>query len=235
MIDLVTTPDGSLVAMVHCNNCTSDINAWVKIFREFQEWMGMPVIDMGQLYTQLFNIALQGDPDCGGILSYNYISGEPVTGLADGRPLFVRSANDKFTLANFMRAHLYGAISVLKFGNDILLKEEKVRVDRITGHGGYFTTPGVGQRMLAAALNSPISTMETAGEGGAWGIALLAAYLVRNPDNLSLADYLDQVVFAGNTGVEVSPTPEEVAGFNAYLENYKAGLPIEQIAVQVKK
>ncbi len=235
MIDLVTTPDGSLVAMVHCNNCTSDINAWVKIFREFQEWMGMPVIDMGQLYTQLFNIALQGDPDCGGILSYNYISGEPVTGLADGRPLFVRSANDKFTLANFMRAHLYGAISVLKFGNDILLKEEKVRVDRITGHGGYFTTPGVGQRMLAAALNSPISTMETAGEGGAWGIALLAAYLVRNPDNLSLADYLDQVVFAGNTGVEVSPTPEDVAGFNAYLENYKAGLPIEQIAVQVKK
>ena len=235
VIDMVTTPDGSLVAMVHCNNCTSDINAWVKIFREFQEWMGIPVVDMNQLYTQLFNVALQGDPDCGGILSYNYISGEPVTGLADGRPLFVRSANDKFTLANFMRAHLYGAISVLKFGNDILLKEEKVQVDRITGHGGYFSTPGVGQRMLAAALNSPISVMETAGEGGAWGIALLASYLVRNTDKLSLADYLDQVVFAGNAGVEISPTPEEVAGFNAYLENYKAGLPIEQAAVQSKK
>jgi len=234
VIDMVTTPDGSLVAMVHCNNCTSDINAWVKIFREFQELMGVPV-DMNQLYTRLFNVALQGDADCGGILSYNYISGEPVTGLSDGRPLFVRSANDKFSLANFMRAHLYGAISVLKFGNDILLKEEKIRVDRITGHGGYFTTPGVGQRMLAAALNSPISVMETAGEGGAWGIALLASYLVRNTGKLTLADYLDQVVFAGNAGVEVSPTPEEVAGFNTYLENYKAGLPIEQTAVQSKK
>ena len=144
MIDMVTTPDGSLVAMVHCNNCTSDINAWVKIFKEFQELMGMPV-DMNQLYTNLFNVATKGDADCGGILSYNYVSGEPVTGLADGRPLFVRSANDKFSLANFMRAHLYGAIGVLKIGNDILLKEEKVKVDRITGHGGYFTTPGVGQ------------------------------------------------------------------------------------------
>ena len=234
MIDMVTTPDGSLVAMVHCNNCTSDINAWVKIFKEFQELMGMPV-DMNQLYTNLFNIATKGDADCGGILSYNYVSGEPVTGLADGRPLFVRSANDKFNLANFMRAHLYGAIGVLKIGNDILLKEEKVQVDRITGHGGYFTTKGVGQKMLAAALNSPISVMETAGEGGAWGIALLAAYAVNNDKNLSLADYLDQVVFAGNAGEEIKPTPEDVAGFNAYIENYKAGLAIEQAAVDNKK
>ena len=234
MIDMVTTPDGSLVAMVHCNNCTSDINAWVKIFKEFQELMGMPV-DMNQLYTNLFNIATKGDADCGGILSYNYVSGEPVTGLADGRPLFVRSANDKFTLANFMRAHLYGAIGVLKIGNDILLKEEKVKVDRITGHGGYFTTKGVGQKMLAAALNSPISVMETAGEGGAWGIALLAAYAVCKNKELSLADYLDQVVFAGNEGEEIKPTPEDVAGFNAYIENYKAGLAIEQAAVDNKK
>jgi len=234
MIDMVTTPDGSLVAMVHCNNCTSDINAWVKIFKEFQELMGMPV-DMNQLYTNLFNIATKGDADCGGILSYNYVSGEPVTGLADGRPLFVRSANDKFSLANFMRAHLYGAIGVLKIGNDILLKEEKVKVDRITGHGGYFTTKGVGQKMLAAALNSPISVMETAGEGGAWGIALLAAYAVSKNKELSLADYLDQVVFAGNEGEEIKPTPEDVAGFNAYIENYKAGLAIEQAAVDNKK
>ncbi len=234
MIDMVTTPDGSLVAMVHCNNCTSDINAWVKIFKEFQELMGMPV-DMNQLYTNLFNIATKGDADCGGILSYNYVSGEPVTGLADGRPLFVRSANDKFSLANFMRAHLYGAIGVLKIGNDILLKEEKVKVDRITGHGGYFTTKGVGQKMLAAALNSPISVMETAGEGGAWGIALLAAYAVCKNKELSLADYLDQVVFAGNEGEEIKPTPEDVAGFNAYIENYKAGLAIEQAAVDNKK
>ena len=234
MIDMVTTPDGSLVAMVHCNNCTSDINAWVKIFKEFRELMGMPV-DMNQLYTNLFNVATKGDADCGGILSYNYVSGEPVTGLADGRPLFVRSANDKFSLANFMRAHLYGAIGVLKIGNDILLKEEKVKVDRITGHGGYFTTPGVGQKMLAAALNSPISVMETAGEGGAWGIALLAAYAVNNDRKLSLPDYLDLVVFAGNAGTEIAPTPEDVAGFNAYIENYKKGLAIEQAAVENKK
>lgn len=234
MIDMVTTPDGSLVAMVHCNNCTSDINAWVKIFKEFQELMGMPV-DMNQLYTNLFNVATKGDADCGGILSYNYVSGEPVTGLADGRPLFVRSANDKFSLANFMRAHLYGAIGVLKIGNDILLKEEKVKVDRITGHGGYFTTPDVGQKMLAAALNSPISVMETAGEGGAWGIALLAAYAVNNDRKLSLPDYLDLVVFAGNAGTEIAPTPEDVAGFNAYIENYKKGLAIEQAAVENKK
>ena len=232
VIDIVTTPDGNPVAMVHCNNCTSDINAWVKIFKEFQELMGMPV-DMNQLYTNLFNVATKGDADCGGILSYNYVSGEPVTGLADGRPLFVRSANDKFSLANFMRAHLYGAIGVLKIGNDILLKEEKVKVDRITGHGGYFTTPGVGQKMLAAALNSPISVMETAGEGGAWGIALLAAYAVNS--KLSLPDYLDLVVFAGNAGTEIAPTPEDVVGFNAYIENYKKGLAIEQAAVENKQ
>ena len=233
-IDMVTTPDGSLVAMVHCNNCTSDINAWVNIFKEYQELLGVPV-DMGEIYTKLFNKALEGAADCGGLMSYNYVSGEPVTGLADGRPLFVRSANDKFNLANFMRAHLYGAIGVLKLGNDILLKEEQVKVDRITGHGGYFTTKGVGQRMLAAALNSPISVMETAGEGGAWGIALLASYVVNNAKKQNLADWRDEKVFAGNAGVEVAPTPEEVAGFNAYIENYKACLPIEEAAVVSKK
>lgn len=234
MIDQVTTPDGSLVAMVHCNNCTSDINAWVKIFKEYADLLGVKQ-DTNTLYTKLFELALQGDTDCGGILSFNYVSGEPVTGLTDGRPLFIRSANDKFNLANFMRAHLYGAISVLKFGNDILLKQENVQVDRITGHGGYFTTKGVGQRMLAAALNSPISVMETAGEGGAWGIALLAGFMVNNPSGLSLADYLEEVVFAGNSGTSITPTPDEVEGFNRYLENYKAALPIEQAAVENKK
>ncbi len=234
MIDMVTTPDGSLVAMVHCNNCTSDINAWVKMFKEYAEMLGIKQ-NTNELYTNLFNTALKGDPDCGGIISYNYISGEPVTGLEDGRPFFVRSANDKFNLANFMRAHLYGAIGVLKLGNDILLNEEMVRVDRIMGHGGYFTTPIVGQRMLAAALNTPISVMETAGEGGAWGIALLAAYVVNNPENRNLADWLEEVVFAGNTGSEVAPTPEDVAGFNRYIENYKACLGIEQAAVKCKK
>ena len=207
MIDMVTTPDGSLVAMVHCNNCTSDINAWVGLFKEYQQLLGVKV-DMNELYGKLFNEALKGDTDCGGLMAYNYVSGEPVTGL--------------------------GAIGVLKIGNDILLKEEKIKVDRITGHGGYFKTPGVGQRMLAAALNSPISVMETAGEGGAWGIALLAGYLI-NKNGKNLADYLEDVVFAGNTGVSIAPTAEDVAGFEKYIENYKACLPVEQAAVDCKK
>jgi sugar (pentulose or hexulose) kinase len=234
MIDMVTTPDGSLVAMVHCNNCTSDLNAWVGLFRQYQELLGVPV-DMNEVFGKLYNNALTGDADCGGLIAYNYISGEPVTGLSEGRPMVVRSANDKFNLANFMRAHLYGSVAVLKIGNDVLFNEEKIKVDRITGHGGLFKTKGVGQRVLAAALNSPISVMETAGEGGAWGIALLAAYVVNNPKGLNLADYLDQVVFAGNEGVEIKPTEEDVAGFNAYIERYKAGLAIEQSAVDHKK
>lgn len=233
MIDMVTTPDGSLVAMVHCNNCTSDLNAWVNLFKEYQELLGIPV-DMDEIYSKLYNIALTGDADCGGLLSYNYFSGEPVTGLAEGRPLFVRSANDNFNLANFMRTHLYASVGVLKIGNDILFNEEKVKVDRITGHGGLFRTQGVGQRVLAAAINSPISVMETAGEGGAWGIALLGSYLVNNAKGQSLADFLDESVFIGNAGIEISPTPEDVAGFNTYIERYKAGLPIEEAAVKFK-
>ena len=233
MIDMVTTPDGSLVAMVHCNNCTSDLNAWVNLFKEYQELLGIPV-DMNEIYSKLYNIALTGDADCGGLLSYNYISGEPVTGLAEGRPLFVRSANDKFNLANFMRSHLYASVGVLKIGNEILFNEEKIKVDRITGHGGLFKTKGVGQRILAAAINSPISVMETAGEGGAWGIALLGSYLVNNEKKQSLADFLDEKVFVGDAGIEVSPTAEDVAGFNTYIENYKAGLPIEEAAVKFK-
>ena len=201
MIDMVTTPDGSLVAMVHCNNCTSDLNAWVNLFKEYQELLGIPV-NMDEIYSKLYNIALTGDTDCGGLLSYNYISGEPVTGLADGRPLFVRSANDKFNLANFMRTHLYASVGVLKIGNDILFNEEKIKVDRITGHGGLFKTKGVGQRILAAAINSPISVMETAGEGGAWGIALLGSYLVNNEKKQSLADFLEDKVFAGDAGID---------------------------------
>ncbi len=232
-IDMVTTPDGSPVAMVHCNNCTSDLNAWVGLFRQYQELLGVPV-DTNELYGRLFNVALQGDADCGGLLSYNYISGEPVAGLTDGRPLFVRSAGDRFNLANFMRSHLYAAIGVLKMGNDILTKEEHVQVERITGHGGYFKTAGVGQRFLAAALDSPISVMETAGEGGAWGIALLADYLANNEKHLTLPDYLESEVFAGQTGTQIEATPEEVAGFNAYLENYKRGLAMEHTAVTCK-
>ena len=233
MIDIVTTPDGSPVAMVHCNNCTSDINAWANIFREYEELLGIKP-DMGQIFTRLFKAAIKGDSDCGGLISYNYFSGEPVTGLEEGRPMLVRSANDKFTLANFMRSNLYAAVGVLKIGNDILFNEEHIKVDKITGHGGFFTTPEVGQRVLAAALNSPISVMKTAGEGGPWGIALLASYLVNNTDHLSLADYLDKKVFAGNTGTEIAPSAEDVAGFNAFMESYKRGLEIEKTAVKYK-
>ncbi len=233
MIDMVTTPDGSLVAMVHCNNCTSDLNAWVSLFKEYQELLGIPV-DMNKLFETLYNHALTGNTDCGGLLSYNYISGEPVTGLAEGRPMFIRSANDTFNLANFMRAHLYGAVGVLKIGNDILFNEEKIKVDRITGHGGLFKTKSVGQRVLAAALNSPISVMKTAGEGGAWGIALLGSYLIHKNEQQSLADFLEEKVFAGESGIEITPTAEEVAGFERYIENYKSALPIEEAAVKFK-
>ena len=234
MIDMVTTPDGSLVAMVHCNNCTSDLNAWVGLFREYTELLGVPV-DMNEIFGKLYTNALNGDPDCGGLMSYHYFSGEPITGLAEGRPMFVRSVNDRFNLANFMRANIHAAVAVLKIGNDILFNEEKIKVDRITGHGGLFKTKGVGQRILAAALNSPISVMETAGEGGAWGMALLAGYLVNNTDERSLADYLEMNVFNGNTGVSIDPIEEEVAGFNSYIENYNRCLGIEKAAVEFKK
>ena len=233
MIDMVTTPDGSLVAMVHCNNCTSELNNWVRMFRDYEGLIGK-IQEKHMVYRVLYTHALLGDPDCGGLVAYNYISGEPVTGLAEGRPMILRSPDDNFTLANVMRAELYSSIVVLKIGNDILLKEEKINVDRITGHGGLFKTKGVGQRFLAAALNTPISVMETAGEGGAWGIALLAAFLCRNPQKLSLADYLDQVVFAGNRGTSEAPIAEDVEGFEKYTENYKRCLPVEQSAVDHK-
>ena len=233
VIDMVTTPDGSPVAMVHCNNCTSDLNGWVGLFREYQELLGVPV-DMFQIFTRLFSAADKGDPDCGGLLSYNYVSGEPVTGFADGRPLFVRSANDKFNLSNFMRSILYATVGVLKVGNDVLFGQEHVKVDRITGHGGLFKATNVGQKILAAALNSPISVMETAGEGGAWGIALLAAFAVNNPAKLSLADWLEKEVFAGNTGVSVDPDPAAVKGFDEYIKKYITALPVEAAAVTYK-
>ena len=220
--------------MSHANNGTSDLNAWVNLFKEYQQLLGIPV-DMNEVFGKLYNHALEGDADCGGLISYNYISGEPVTGLAEGRPLFVRSANDKFNLANFMRANLYASVGVLKIGNDILFNQEKIKVDRITGHGGLFKTKGVGQRILAAAINSPISVMETAGEGGAWGIALLASYLVKKAYNESLADFLDNNVFAGNTGIEIAPTPEDVEGFNKYIKEYQSCLSIEKEATIVKK
>lgn len=230
-IDLVTTPDGSLVAMVHCNNCTSDLNAWVNLFKEYSEVMGMKV-DMNELYGNLYRKALEGDDDCGGLLAYNYFSGEHVTGFNEGRPMFVRKPDAKFNLANFMRVHLFTSLGALKTGFDILFTEEKVQVDEILGHGGLFKTKGVGQSILAAAMNAPVSVMETAGEGGAWGIALLASYMINKGADESLAAFLDSKVFAGQKGEKMEPKANDVKGFNEFMKVYSAGLAIERAAVE---
>ena len=232
-LDLVTTPSGDLVAMAHCNDCTSDLNAWVNIFKEFCESMGVPV-DMNKLFGTLYNKALEGDDDCGGLLAYNYFSGEHITGFEEGRPLFVRKPDSKFNLANFMRVNLFASLGVLKTGLDILFKEEGVKADRILGHGGLFKTKGVGQSILAAAVNAPVSVMETAGEGGAWGMALLASYMLNKGDD-ALEAFLDNKVFAGMKSETIEPNPKDVAGFDAFIQRYKAGLPIERAAVDSLK
>lgn len=229
-LDLVTTPDGSLVAMVHCNNCTSDLNAWVNIFKEFYEEMGQKA-DMNELYGTLYRKALEGEADCGGLLSYGYFSGEHVTGFEEGRPLFVRMPDAKFNLANFMRVNLFTALGAIKIGMDILFKEEKVTLDELLGHGGLFKTEGVGQRVVAAAVNVPVSVMKTAGEGGAWGIAVLANYMKEKGDGESLGDYLNDKVFAGEESVRVEPDAKDVAGFERFIERYRKGLAIERAAV----
>ncbi|MEE1443554.1 MAG: FGGY-family carbohydrate kinase [Blautia sp.] len=230
-IDLVTTPTGNLVAMVHCNNCTSDLNAWVNLFKEFAEAMGMKV-DMNQLFGTLYGKAMEGDADCGGLLAYNYFSGEHITGFEEGRPMVVRTPESKFNLANFMRVNLFTALGALKTGMDILLKEEGVKLDKILGHGGLFKTKGVGQNLLAGAINTPVSVMETAGEGGAWGIAVLASYLVNKEEGESLEDYLNNKVFAGQEGEEVLPDERDVQGFDEFMVRYKEGLAIERAAVE---
>lgn len=230
-IDLVTTPDGSLVAMVHCNNCTSDLNAWVGIFKEFAESMGMKV-DMNELFGTLYRKALEGDADCGGLLAYNYFSGEHITGFEEGRPLFVRTPSDHFNLANFMRVHLFTALGALKTGLDILLKEEGVQVDEMFGHGGLFKTKGVGQRIMAAAINASVSVMETAGEGGAWGMALLASYMLHQEEGETLSAFLEKKVFAGQEGTKEAPHKEDVEGFDKFMERYAKGLAIERAAVE---
>lgn len=230
-IDLVTTPTGNLVAMVHCNNCTSDLNAWVNLFKEFAEAIGMKV-DMNQLFGTLYGKAMEGDADCGGLLAYNYFSGEHITGFEEGRPMFVRTPESKFNLANFMRVNLFTSLGALKTGMDILLKEEGVKLDKILGHGGLFKTKGVGQNLLAGAINTPVSVMETAGEGGAWGIAVLASYLVNKEEGESLEDYLNNKVFAGQEGEEVQPDERDVQGFDEFMVRYKEGLAIERAAVE---
>lgn len=229
-IDMVTTPDGSPVGMVHANNCSSDLNAWMGLFREFSEAMGYGA-DSGKLFSVLLNKALEADPDAGGLMSYGYLSGENITGMEQGRPLFVRSPESNFNLANFMRTHLFTAFGALKLGMDILTENEKVAIDSILGHGGLFKTPVVGQKALAAALNVPISVMSTAGEGGAWGMALLASYMTNKDQGENLANFLGEKVFKDVAGEEIAPDPADVAGFETFIKRYQAGLAIEQAAV----
>ena len=233
-IDLVTTPVGDLVGMVHCNNCTSDINGWVNMFGEFAALAGVE-IPKWKLYDMLYFESEKGDKDCGGLLAYNYVSNEHVTKVEKGRPLFVRTAEGKFNLANFMRTHLYAAFGALKVGCDIMLKEEGVKLDRITGHGGLFKTERVGQSYLAAAINAPVTVMKTAGEGGAWGMAILANYLITKKDGEPLDEYLDERVFAGQEGVTLAPDPENVAGFEEFGKRYVEGLPIVREATRSLK
>ena len=228
-IDMVTTPSGKPVAMVHCNNCTSDMNAWVNVFSETLQLMGCQA-DMGELFTRLYQKSLEGDADCGGVTVYNYLSGEPVTGFDEGRPVMVRSHEKPFTLANFLRAQLYSTLASLAAGM-VILERENVTIDRLMGHGGLFKTPVVGQKYLAAATNSAVWVMETAGEGGPYGMALLAAYL-KDGNGATLEDFLAEKVFAGTPGTVLEPEAGDVAGFKAYLDRFLAGLPVERAAVE---
>lgn len=231
-IDMVTTPTGKPVAMVHSNNCTSDLNAWVDLFQEFAETLGIEV-SQGRLFELLYQQALLGEADGGGLLAYNYLSGEHITHLEEGRPMFVRTPESRFTLPNFMRVHLFSALGALKIGLDILFEQEQVKIDQVLGHGGFFKTEEVGQKIMAAAMNVPVSVMETAGEGGAWGIALLAAYMLYRTDDEPLEAYLSSKVFAGEKGTTIAPDPGDVAGFAAFMERYKEGLVLERVAVDV--
>ena len=228
-IDMVTTPDGSLVAMVHANNCTSDLNAWVGLCREVLQNFGVNADD-GDLYKVLYTKALEGDPDCGGLLSYGFLSGENIMECQEGRPMFLRMPDADFTLANFMRSHLYASFGALKVGMDLLLQKEKISIDTIYGHGGIFKTKGVAQNFLAAAIQTPVSVMETAGEGGPWGMALLAAYLVRKEEKEPLEEYLAQQVFADAKGSSVEPNPADIEGFEVYIERFKKGIRAQQVA-----
>jgi sugar (pentulose or hexulose) kinase len=229
-IDMVTTPAGKPVAMVHSNNCTSDLNAWVEVFQEFTQVLGVE-INQSKLFEILYQQALKGDADGGGLLAYNYFSGEHITHLEEGRPLFVRTPTSRFTLPNFMRVHLFSSLGALKIGLGILFDQEQVKIDKILGHGGFFKTKGVGQKIMAAAMNVPVSVMETAGEGGAWGIALLAAYMFHKTGGETLDAFLSNKVFAGENGMTIAPDPADVEGFTAFMERYKKGLVIERAAV----
>lgn len=229
-IDMVTTPSGRPVAMVHCNNCTNDSNAWVSVLREAANLFGAAP-SAGELYTKLYEKSLEGDADCGGVLVCNYMAGEGITHLDEGRPLVARRPDARFTLANFFRATLYATMATLKLGMDIL-SGEHVAIDRLMGHGGLFKTPNVGQRYLAAACGAPVTCMKTAGEGGPYGMALLASYMMRKADGQSLEDYLNEAVFSHAESTTLAPDPADAAGFGAYIAQYKKLLAVEALATQ---
>ncbi|MGN0552570.1 MAG: xylulokinase [Oscillospiraceae bacterium] len=231
-IDMVTTPDGAPVAMVHCNNCCSELDAWVKMFGEFAEITGNK-LDKSALYETLYRNAMTGDADCGGVTSFNYLSGEPVTDTDSGRPMYFRMPDGKMNLANFFRAQIYSAFATLKLGMDILFEKEQVKADQFTGHGGLFKVNGAAQQILADALDTPVSVMETAGEGGAWGMALLAAYMIKGSGK-TLADWLDGEVFAGMKKLIACPESSGKDGFNEYMKRYKAALGAERMLGEVK-
>jgi len=230
-IDMVTTPTGSPVAMVHCNNCTSDFDAWVKVFGEAATRLGAQ-FSTTQLYDVMYSAALEGDKNGGGIVSCNYISGEHLTGFHEGRPLVVRRTDSTFTLPNFTRTLLFSAMATLKIGMDILIDNEDVKIRELLGHGGLFKTKLAGQTLMAGALNTPVAVMESAGEGGAWGIALLAAYANQHSKNESLEDFLDNKVFADSARTCIRPDAADVSGFEEYLRSYKAVLAVERAAVE---
>lgn len=230
-IDMVTTPAGLPVAMVHCNNCTSDINAWVGLFYEFAKAVGSS-ITKSELFSMLFKKALEGSHDGGGIVSFNYYSGEGVTDFDEGRPLIIRQPDSRLTLADFMRTQLMSALATLKIGMDILTERENVKIDKLYGHGGFFKTPEVGQRILSAAVNAPVSVMETAGEGGPYGMALLASFML-NKSGETLEDFLDKKVFAAAQISTLTAREDEIEGFSAFLEIYKKALSVERTAVEV--
>lgn len=230
-IDVVTTPDGKPVAMVHCNNCTSDIDAWIELFGEALTLFGID-IKKPELYDTLYGVSQKAEKDCGGLLSYNYYGGEPITGMKQGRPLFVRMPDGRMTVANVMRSLLYSSVTSLKIGIDILLEKEKIELDRVAGHGGLFKTEGVGQKLMAAALGVPVSVSASAGEGGAWGIAVLTAYMARKVQNEDLSTYLQKFVFANDVSKTEQPDEREVQNFTEYMRRYKAGLAIEYAAVE---
>ncbi|MCQ2792371.1 MAG: ATPase [Bacilli bacterium] len=230
-IDMVTTPTGNSVAMVHCNNCTSDINAWVNLFNEVIDLTGEK-IDQGKLFTKLFNISLKGDKDANGLTSFNYYSGEGVTAIDKGKPLLIREPDAKFNLANFMKMNIMSSLATLKIGLDILTKQEKVAINNIYGHGGLFKTPRVAQELLSAAINAPVSVLSSAGEGGPYGMAILANYLINKGKNESLENYLTNRVFARTKITTIKAKKEDVIGFNQYMKRYLKYLPVEKEAIK---